>query len=158
MAKLKAPLMSLGASGQLAKTLVFFPWKGISAVREYVIPANPDTQLQKDQRDYVRKGVAMVHTAQADVNFPITSADQIAYSALAAAKGRIITWFNQAIKLWIDVKVAGKIPIIYSDGYLLDKSALDARPILVIHEETDEKLIDGKFYLGSSKTNLIRSK
>ena len=158
MAKLKGPLFSLGASQQLGKTLVFFPWKGINAVREYVIPANPDTQAQKDQRDYVRKGVAMVHTAQADTMNPITSADQIAYSALAAAKGRIMTWFNQAIKLWIDTKVDGKIPIIYANGYMLDKSAIDACPILVINEETDETLIDGKFYLGSTKTNLIKTK
>ncbi|GAI00771.1 unnamed protein product [marine sediment metagenome] len=158
MAKLKAPLMSLGAAGQLGKTLVFFPWKGINAVREYVIPANPDTQAQKDQRDFIRKGVAKVHTAQAHEDYPIIVQDQVAYSALAAAKGRIITWFNQAIKLWIDVKVKNKIPIIYSFGGMVDKSALDACPLIAINEETANKLKAGKFYLGSSKTNLIKSK
>src|SRR3989304_5419175 len=43
MAKLKAPLLSFGASGKLADTLVYFPWKGLAVVRSYVIPANPNT-------------------------------------------------------------------------------------------------------------------
>src|SRR3972149_2455449 len=44
MAKLKAPLLSFGASGKLADTLVYFPWKGLAVVRSYVIPppAGPD--------------------------------------------------------------------------------------------------------------------
>ncbi|GAH96000.1 unnamed protein product, partial [marine sediment metagenome] len=37
MAKLKGPLFSLGASQQLGKALVFFGWKGLDVVREYVI-------------------------------------------------------------------------------------------------------------------------
>jgi len=49
MAKLKAPLMSLGASGALGKALVFFGWKGLDVVREYVIPANPKTTAQNTQ-------------------------------------------------------------------------------------------------------------
>jgi len=40
MAKVRGPLFSLGASGQLAKTLVYLSWKGLDTVREYVIPAS----------------------------------------------------------------------------------------------------------------------
>jgi len=40
VSKLKAPLLSLGASGQIGKSLVFFGWKGLDVVREYVIPSN----------------------------------------------------------------------------------------------------------------------
>lgn len=50
MAKLKAPLLSLGASGQLAKTLVASSWKGIKYMREYVVPSNPNTAAQQAQR------------------------------------------------------------------------------------------------------------
>lgn len=50
MAIVKAPLMSLGARGQLGKTLVMSVWKGIKTAREYVIPANPRTQGQVAQR------------------------------------------------------------------------------------------------------------
>ncbi len=158
MAKLKAPLLSLGATGQLAKTLVFFPWKGINAVREYVIPANPNTTLQQTQRSYVTDGVAMVHTALARDVEPLDENDQTAYSALATAKGLIMTWFNQAIKLWIDVKVDAKIPIVYSNGHMLQTSKDDFRMVVIINEEESGELEAGKFYLGTTRTNLIQSK
>jgi len=51
MAKVKAPLLSLGASGKLGNTLVGFTWKGIKVMREYVIPANPQTADQTTQRN-----------------------------------------------------------------------------------------------------------
>jgi len=38
-----APLLSFGASGSLAKTLVYSKWKGRPYVRRHVIPANPKT-------------------------------------------------------------------------------------------------------------------
>ncbi|GAH19400.1 unnamed protein product, partial [marine sediment metagenome] len=123
MAKLKAPLMSLGASGKLADTLVFFPWKGINAVREYVIPANPKTALQQVQRGYLTAAVALVHTAMADAAHPLASIDQVAYAALASAKGRIITWFNQAVKLYVDVVVAALVGCVYSGMTFTTKTA-----------------------------------
>lgn len=51
MASVKAPLLSLGASGKFAKTLVGTSWKGIDVLREYVIPANPRTAAQTTQRN-----------------------------------------------------------------------------------------------------------
>lgn len=48
MAKVTAPLMSMDASGQLGKALVF--QKG-GKVRQYVIPANPRTDGQKAVRN-----------------------------------------------------------------------------------------------------------
>jgi len=51
MAKVKAPFLSLGASGQLAKTLVGTTWKGLKIMREYVVPANPRTADQTTQRN-----------------------------------------------------------------------------------------------------------
>jgi len=41
MVRLKGPMMSLDASGTLAKTLVFSKWKGINYARRPAIPANP---------------------------------------------------------------------------------------------------------------------
>lgn len=157
MAKLKAPLLSLGAAGQLAKTLVFFGWKGLNVVREYVVPANPQTALQTTQRGYVTAAVAAIHAAQAQFANPLDSDDQIAYSALAAAKGKIMTWFNQAVKLWIDCMVAGDTPCIYSDGAITDKDVTAIDAFLCLNEETGSDLADGKFYFGTSKTNLIHS-
>jgi len=157
VAKLKAPLLSLGASGQLAKTLVFFPWKGLNVAREYVVPANPKTALQVTQRAYVTAAVAMVHTAQAHATHPMLSLDQVAYAALAAAKGLIMTWFNQAVKLWVDVAVAAKTSVIYHGAVFGDKAAAAFEFHLYISEETPSDLAAGKFYFGTSKTNLIHS-
>ena len=54
MAKPTAPLLSFGAEGTLAKTMVFSKWKGRPYVRRYVIPANPNTTAQQSTRDAFR--------------------------------------------------------------------------------------------------------
>lgn len=50
MSKTTAPLLSFGASGALAKTQVYATWRGISYVRRYVVPANPNTTGQQETR------------------------------------------------------------------------------------------------------------
>lgn len=157
MAKLKAPLLSLGASGAISKTLVFFGWKGLNVVREYVVPSNPQTSLQTVQRGYVTDAVAEIHATQAQAANPLTSEDQVAYSTLASTLGKVMTWFNMAVKLWIDVKVAAKVPVVYSWGYVTDTDLTAIDMSMVINEETGSTLAAGKFYIGTSKTNLIRS-
>ncbi|MBA7536767.1 hypothetical protein ES705_29031 [subsurface metagenome] len=157
VAKLKAPLMSLGASGKLANTLVFMPWKGLNCVREYVIPANPQTDRQVTQRGYFTTMVEAIHTAMARATDPLDSDDQIAYSALAQAKGRIITWWNQTVKLGLDALRKSDGYTIYSNGRtaVLDKD--DFRPIAYLTDNGVLHVVSGKFFLGTSKTNLIRS-
>lgn len=46
MSKTTAPLLSFDAAGQIAKTMVFSRWKGISYARRYVVPANPKSAEQ----------------------------------------------------------------------------------------------------------------
>jgi len=46
MAKVTAPLLSFGASGSLAKSLVYSKWKGRPYTRRHVIPANPQSTAQ----------------------------------------------------------------------------------------------------------------
>lgn len=157
MAKLKAPLLSLGAAGQLGKALVFFPWKGLNVVREYIIPSNPKTALQTTQRGYITAAVAAIHAAQAHAVHPLNETDQVAYSALAAAKGYIMTWFNMACKLWVDVKVAAKIPAVYHKVQITDKTTTTFDMSLQMSEEGAGVHAAGKFYFGTSKTNLIHS-
>ncbi|MBA7637423.1 hypothetical protein ES703_45067 [subsurface metagenome] len=157
VAKLKGPLMSLGAAGKLADTLVYFNWKGINCVREYVIPANPKTDLQNTQRDYLTTMVTAVHTAQAKAAHALRSDDLVAYAALAAAKGKIMTWFNQAVKLGLDCLRASEGYTIYSHGHCPDTSKDDLRPMVYITDDGALHVAAGKFYLGTSKTNLIHT-
>lgn len=54
MSKTTAPLLSWGASGQIAKTQVYSQWKGRPYVRRYVIPANPNSPAQQLTRNTFR--------------------------------------------------------------------------------------------------------
>ena len=95
MSKTIAPLLSLGASGQIAKTMVASRWKGINYMRRYVIPANPRTTGQQDQRAAVTASVkawryyitaAVIRTAwgvRASVQAGAMSAFNAAVSSLA---------------------------------------------------------------------------
>lgn len=96
MAKASAPLMSFGASGKLAGALVYFPWKGIQAVREYVIPANPKTGAQKAQRAKMTAAVAEWHGA--DYN----TIDRSAWRVYAGTLVKIMAGFNAMVKTHID--------------------------------------------------------
>jgi len=46
MATVKGPLLSMDASGQIAKTQVYGSWKGIAYSRRYVVPSNPKSTEQ----------------------------------------------------------------------------------------------------------------
>lgn len=45
--------MSISASGKLADSIVFFGWKGLQVVRQWLKPANPQTWSQGDNRIYL---------------------------------------------------------------------------------------------------------
>lgn len=51
MARITGPLLSLDASGTLAKTLTFSKWRGIKYVRQRVVPENPNTTEQAETRN-----------------------------------------------------------------------------------------------------------
>lgn len=51
MAKITAPLLSLGASGTIGGTMTFGRWRGIPYVRQRVTPANPRSTAQVLTRD-----------------------------------------------------------------------------------------------------------
>lgn len=158
MAKLKAPLLSLGASGAIGKALVYFGWKGLDVVREYVIPANPKTAKQDTQRGYVIACVAAIHAAQALAANPLDQDDTSAYALLGSKEKTPRTWFNTIVKEWIDCKILADIPVIYTDGTITTPTANAIDLIAYLNEETPSSLVAGKFYFGSSKTALIHAK
>jgi hypothetical protein len=158
VAKLKAPLLSLGASGQLGKSLVYFPWKGLDLVREYVIPTNPNTSAQQTQRGYVDLAVTLIHEAMAAATHPLDEADKSAYSLLASTYNKPMTWFNMATKQYLDVVLLAKVPIIFRDFTISDTIANSIDLIVYLSEETAAQLAAGKFYFGTSKTALLNTK
>jgi hypothetical protein len=102
MAKVKGPLFSLSASGQIAKTLVYMTWKGIDDVRKYVVPANPNTALQQAQRGYVRSAIAKWHSVD------WIALDKTAWNLLATTQAKVMSGFNSFVKLFVETSVAVK--------------------------------------------------
>lgn len=46
MAKVKGPLLSLSATGQIGQSQVYASWRGVPYARRYVVPSNPRTTAQ----------------------------------------------------------------------------------------------------------------
>jgi len=76
MPKITAPLLSFGASGQIAQTQVYSSWKGQPYVRRYVIPANPRSSSQSMTRDVFGWLNAVWRIAPADFVAPWQAAVQ----------------------------------------------------------------------------------
>jgi len=151
MAKLKAPLFSLGASQQLGKALVYFGWKGIDCVREYVIPANPRTTGQVTQRGYLTDMVTKIHAAQASDTHPLTATDIIAYALWASVVKAATTWFNQVVRNGIDQLVKGLRECIFSSAVTTPGTDMLTVEVWSLGIAPTE----GDFWYGTTKTALI---
>lgn len=114
MAKVILPLGSFGARGQIGKAFVYFPWKGINCVREFVIPANPNTAGQQTQRGYFTFAVDDFHDAE------YNALDVTAWRLLAAQAKNPLTYFNAVVRETVDIKVAGKDWMFLSGGVVSD--------------------------------------
>ena len=88
MAKITGPLLSLGASGQIGKTLVFAKWRGVGYVRQYVVPANPQTVAQQLTRNTFATIRSMFKIASTIARAPFD----------AFATGRPLLGVNQYLK------------------------------------------------------------
>lgn len=144
MAKVKGPLFSLSASGQIAKTLVYGDWKGIDIVRKYVIPANPKTSGQQTQRGYFGAAVEDWHTDG------FTAIDVAAWNLYALALKVAQSGFNILVKLKILCAVAAESWIPLVDCLVTTITAVGATVNItgtvgsVIH-----------IFWGTSKTNMF---
>ena len=157
MAKVKAPLFSFAASGKLADSLVFFPWKGIDCARQYVIPANPKTTAQQTQRGYLHDAVNAIHAAQILVSNALGAVDVAAYALLGTIYATPRTWFNTICKQWLNQKVAGKTPTVFR-GATVTPGSTTLTVVLYSDEIDTGKIETGTAYYGTSKSALINSK
>lgn len=155
MAKLKAPLLSLGASGAIGKSIVFFPWKGLDVAREYVIPSNPQTDAQNTQRGYMKACVILIHYCQGLAANPLVEADTMAYALLGSLQPTPRTWFNTICRQWMKQRVASKHPSIYHGGGAVGGST---KLTVTMQVSSDEVAVDdGSLFYGTSKSALVNS-
>lgn len=142
MAKVKAPLFGFGASGQLGGAIVYFPWKGLNCVREYVIPANPNSDPQIAQRGYFHNSVDAWHANL------YTDADRIAWNRYAGTLPETMSGFNAMMRLCIAHRTAGIVWDVSSD-IVVDT------PTIVGFDVDMENSVVGRFYrahIGTSKS------
>lgn len=149
MAKLKAPLFSFSASGKLADALVYMSWKGLNTVRKYVIPANPKTIPQEDQRGYFSAVVDAIHAAMQHLTKSLDAVDRSAYSLFGSCEPTPRTWFNQIIKAWLIAKVNGEHPQILAAAVFTDPATTQITLVLYNHQYATEP---GFMFAGTSKT------
>lgn len=88
MAKVTGPLMSMDARGALGKAIVFMAWKGINTVRQFVIPANPNTAAQQTVRGYFSSAVTLFKS--------LLAGDTAAWTARAA--GQQLSGYNMFVQ------------------------------------------------------------
>lgn len=91
MALVQAPLMSLEASGSVAKSIVFSKWKGRPYVRQLVTPANPKSAGQRGSRAMI------TFLSKAWKDATMTGAPQATWATLA--KQNVISNFNAMVKV-----------------------------------------------------------
>jgi len=152
MATLTAPLFSLKASGKIAKTLVYLPWKGLNNVRQYVIPTNPKTAAQTTQRiTNFKAAVTAWHT------FTLTTADNSAWTLFASTliskihksyKG-VMSGFNAFMRVYVDTKVANAAMTWDELSHVTSEPA--AGPDLVVTCSKGKFANTPKIYYGTSK-------
>lgn len=156
MAKLKAPLLSLGATGAIGKSIVFFNWKGLDVAREYVVPANPKTDPQTTQRGYLTLAVTWIHAAESAAAHPMLTIDQTAYALWAATLAKPLTWFNMAVRNCVNQLIASLSAQVYRGATLAEA---DAAVTITVYSNgiTVGGITAGNFHYGVSKTNLINT-
>ena len=158
MAKLKAPLLSLGAAGAIGKALVFFPWKGIDAVREYVVPSNLKSTAQQPQRGFGNfvGSVAAIHVAQALAAHPLGSLDLTSQSLLASTLRTPMTWFNMICRTWLKQRVAGLRGVVWHGAVVTEANTTLTVSSDVTCDGANE-VTEATLYWGPSKTNMPNS-
>ena len=153
MAKLTAPLFSFSASGAIAKSIVYFGWKGLNVARKYVIPANPKSDAQVIQRGYMKTAVAAIKVAMAHATIAITSLDKSAYSLLGSLKATPRTWFNTVAKIIVDQLHDTLAWAIWSQG-VVAPSVDTLTFTLRMPTQGGDVTTSGKIWYGTSKSSL----
>lgn len=150
MAKLKGPLFSLSASGQLAKTLVFADWKGIDYARQHVVPANPNSADQQTQRGYLTAAMADFHS----VTYPLNALDLANLNRYAGIQASAVSGVNMYIKEHINTAKASVTVAVLHDTTETPGATGEIDIVATSKESTNNVTM---FY-GTSKTALVNQK
>ena len=82
----------------------------------------------------------------------------MAYALWASVVKAATTWFNQAVKNWLDIARLVKVPAVYRGGHT--GPGVDNLQLTIYSDRIDAagNITAGTFFYGTSKTALINSK
>lgn len=143
MAIVKGPLLSLDARGQIGKALTFTGWKGLKTVRQYVVPANPQTTAQTTQRGYFADAITNWHATTWN------TADYAAWEELAGIQTKPMSGFNVYVGKYANARRAGDN---WNSIYGIATSAVGAAGFTVEATGTGTNTYDIKY---GEKPNLL---
>lgn len=148
MSKTTAPLLSIGASGQFAKTLVAATWKGVPYMRRYVVPANPNTAGQQAQRNAMSAAVAAYR------NYITDTTARAALALAAGVSGKPQSGFN------FFSSQAARLAATDPDGSMANDASEAANVVTVKMLNIDDGATgdeagDFEIWTGSSPTSLL---
>jgi hypothetical protein len=102
MAKVKGPLYSMSASGQIGQAMVFAEWKGIPWVRKQFIPHNMKSTDQKRVRLIFSQAVLGWQTRPGVIHED--------WGAAAVKTGKTLSGFNFYVAEYANSMLAGRTP------------------------------------------------
>jgi hypothetical protein len=148
MARTTAPFLSLGASGKFADTLVASSWKGISYMRKFVIPSNPNTAAQSAWRTLWANTVLMYQTI-----FTV-AAQRTGWNVYALKSGNTQSGFNAFMQ------AAASLVQTNPDASMCQSATFGAakKAVLTMKNLDDggagDEAGDFSFYAGTTSSNL----
>ena len=116
MAKVKGPLLSLDASGQVGGAMVFSHWKGINYVRQLVIPTYSNTFKQAAIRQLITDCTQAWKAGDTVGTVVINASYKAAFNA--AASGMALSGFDLFVKNCVAINYDGTTSPYY-DGTLV---------------------------------------
>lgn len=115
MATNTAPLLSFGARGQIAKSVVYASWKGRPYTRRHVVPSNPRSTDQTKTRTAFSWLQATFKLMSADAQLPW----------VLAAKGQVLTDRNA----WTKANLPTLQPLTTNVGMTFSNGAAGGLPV-----------------------------
>ncbi len=149
MARVRTPLISFGASGKIARTIVFFAWKGIDVAREYVVPSNPRTPAQVTQRNLFADAVAAFR------NYLTDAAIRTAWNQLASAGKQAMSGFNRAMESMLAVLKMDP-DASYASSYAESGQVITFTMLNMDDGTTGDEAGDFEIWKGHAATSLLK--
>lgn len=149
MAKVKAPFLSLGASGKLAGTLVASTWKGLKTMREYVVPANPQSADQTTQRNGFTACVAAWR------NYITSAVERTAWDRSALASGKPQSGFNAFMSSCRKIQISDPDASYGNGAVAAALESIDFTMVNIDDGGTGDEAGNFELWTGTSPTSLL---